>query len=163
MFFINIYNESDCNYIYPYYTFSNAVNFTIFFSELKDLNFWKKFKDLIQRITTKGNKFGFFRSIAINGNGDYLPDNKAFFISFDKNKIYKIKKDKNAVKFDNNTYINTANFNLIGNILSDKYTCPDKDSLNLNFEGFTEEYELTCGEKEFYVKKFEVYQLEFSD
>ena len=113
--------------------------------------------------TTKGNKFGFFRSIAINGNGDYLPDNKAFFISFDKNKIYKIKKDKNAVKFDNNTYINTANFNLIGNILSDKYTCPDKDSLNLNFEGFTEEYELTCGEKEFYVKKFEVYQLEFSD
>ena len=113
--------------------------------------------------TTKGNKFGFFRSIAINGNGDYLPDNKAFFISFDKNKIYKIKKDKNAVKFDNNTYINTANFNLIGNILSDKYTCPDKDSLNLNFEGFTEEYEITCGEKEFYVKKFEVYQLEFSD
>ena len=48
-----------------------------------------------------------------------------------------------------------------GNILSDKFNCPDKNSLNSYFEGFTEEYELNCGEKDFYIKKFEVYQLEF--
>ena len=38
--------------------------------------------------TTKGNKFGFFRSIAINGQGPWKIDNNAFFISFDKKKIY---------------------------------------------------------------------------
>lgn len=111
--------------------------------------------------TTKGVKFGLFRSISINGNGDWLPDNKAFFYSFNKNKIYRIKTDKKAIKFDDTYFINTVNFSLKGNIFSDKYNCPDKNSLNLNFDGFTEEYELNCGEKEFYIKKFEVYQLEF--
>ena len=111
--------------------------------------------------TTKGVKFGFFRSISINGNGNWLPDNKAFFYSFNKNKIYKIKTDKNAIKFDDNYFINTINFSLNGNILNDKFNCPDKNSMNLNFDGFTEEYELNCGEKDFYIKKFEVYQLEF--
>ena len=112
--------------------------------------------------TTKGIKFGFFRSIAINGNGGWKPDNKAFFISLNKKKIYKIQKDKSAVKFDDNCFMNTLNFSLSGNILSDKYTCTDKTNMNLNFEGFTEEFELTCGDKNFYIKKFQVYQLEFN-
>ena len=112
--------------------------------------------------TTKGIKFGFFRSIPINGNGEWKQDNKAFFISLDKKKIYKIQKDKSAVKFDDNYFMNTLNFSLSGNILSDKYTCTDKTNMNLNFEGFTEEFELTCGDKNFYIKKFQVYQLEFN-
>jgi hypothetical protein len=112
--------------------------------------------------TTKGIKFGFFRSIPINGNGAWKQDNKAFFISLDKRKIYKIQKDKSAVKFDDNCYLNTFNFSLSGNILSDKYTCTDKTNMNLNFEGFTEDFELTCGDKFFYIKKFQVYQLEFN-
>jgi hypothetical protein len=33
--------------------------------------------------------------------------------------------------------------------------------LNEIFEGFTEEYELTFGEEEFYVENFEVYQLKY--
>ncbi len=113
--------------------------------------------------TTKGKKFGFFRSIAINGNGLWQKDNKAFFISLDKEKIYKIKSDKTAVKFDDTFFINTPDFSLSGNILSDKFICVDKNNMNNNFDGFTEEYELTCGEKDFYIKKFEVYQLEFSN
>ena len=112
--------------------------------------------------TTKEKKFGFFRSIAINGNGEWLKDNKAFFYSFDKNKIYKIKNDKSAVKFDQNFYINTVNFSLSGNILEDKYNLPDKNTMNLNFDGFNEEYEFTCGDKDFYVKNFEAFQLEIS-
>ena len=39
--------------------------------------------------TKKGNKFGFFRSIAIDGQGPWKIDNNAFFLSFDKNKIYR--------------------------------------------------------------------------
>ena len=112
--------------------------------------------------TTKGIKFGFFRSIVINGNGPWKQDNKAFFISLDKRKIYKIKSDKSAVKFDNNNFMDVLNFILSGNILSDKYTCTDKTNMNSNFDGFTEEFELTCGDKYFYIKKFQVYQLEFN-
>ena len=111
--------------------------------------------------TTKGAKFGFFRSIAINANGPWLQDNKSFFISLTKKKIYKIKKDKAAVKFDDTFFINTTNFSLSGNIFKDKFPCPNKDSMNENFEGFTEEFELNSGEKEFYIKNLEVYQLEF--
>ena len=111
--------------------------------------------------TTKGVKFGFFRSIAINSNRNWLQDNKSFFISLNKGKIYKIKQDKEAVKFDDTYFINTASFSLTGNIFKDKIPCPNKDSMDQNFEGFTEEFELNCGEKEFYIKKFEVYQLEF--
>ena len=34
--------------------------------------------------------------------------------------------------------------------------------MNKYFEGFTEDYELNCGEKEFLVSKFEVYKLEIN-
>ena len=109
--------------------------------------------------TNKGNKFGFFRSIPINGDGPWRTDNKAFFISFDKNKIYKIKNNKNSVAFDNTCFIQTLCFTLTGNILIDKYNSSSKDSMNNYFEGFVEDYELTGKEKEFCVKKFEVYKI----
>ena len=109
--------------------------------------------------TNKGNKFGFFRSIPIDRNGPWSIDNKAFFISIDKNKIYKIKNNKNSVAFDNNCFIQTLCFTLTGNILTDKYNSIGKDSMNNYFEGFVEDYELTGKEKEFYVKKFEVYKI----
>ena len=110
--------------------------------------------------TTKDKKFGFFRSISINGQGPWKVDNKAFFISYDKNKVYKIKSNQNSVAFDNSCFIQTKPFTLIGNILNDKYSCADKDNMNQYFEGFTENYELNGGERDFHVKKFEVYQLE---
>ena len=110
--------------------------------------------------TTKGNKFGFFRSIAINGQGPWKIDNNAFFISFDKKKIYPSKSNINSVAFDNSCFIQTKPFTLLGNILSEKYNCADKNKMNQYFEGFTEDYELNDGERDFYVKEFEVYQLE---
>ena len=109
--------------------------------------------------TNKGNKFGFFRSIPINGDGPWRTDNNAFFISFDKNKIYKIKKNIDSVAFDNICFIQIRVWALSGNILTDKYNSSSKDSMNNYFEGFVEDYELTGKEKEFYVKKFEVYKI----
>ncbi len=109
--------------------------------------------------TSKGKKFGFFRRIGINEQGPWRVDDKAFFISFDKNKIYKIKPNMKAVAFDNSCFIQTKPFTLIGNILNDKYSCADKNNMNQFFEGFTEDYELNGGERDFQVKKFEVYQL----
>ena len=111
--------------------------------------------------TNKDKKFGFFRSIAINGQGPWKVDNKAFFISFDKKKIYTIKSNQNCVAFDNSCFIQTKPFTLIGNILNDKYFCPNKNSMSQYFEGFTEDYELNGGERDLYVKQFEVYQLNF--
>ena len=111
--------------------------------------------------TNKDKKFGLFRSIPINGCGPWSSDNKAFFISSDKEKIYRMKKDTNAIAFDDGCFIQTKNFRLDGNILSNSYSSKDKDSMNQYFEGFTENYELTCGESNFTVKKFEVYLLEF--
>ena len=111
-------------------------------------------------ITNKDKKFWLFRSIPINGSGPWLSDNKAFFISLDKEKIYTMKKDTNAIAFDDSCFIQTMCFYLTGNILSTSYSSKDKDSMNQYFEGFTENYELTCGESNFTVKKFEVYQLE---
>ena len=110
--------------------------------------------------TKKGNKFGFFRSIAIDGQGPWKADNNAFFISFDKNKIYPTKSNQNSISFDNCCFIQTKPFVLIGNILTDKYSCCDKSKMNEYFEGFTEDYELNDGERDFYVKEFEVYKLE---
>ena len=111
-------------------------------------------------ITDNGAKFGFFRSIPIDGDGPWRVDNKAFFFSYDKNKIYKIRKEKYVIGFDNTFFVQTIGFGLSGNILNDKYSYNQK-KLNENFEGFTEDYELTFGKEEFYVKRFEVYQLKY--
>ena len=111
--------------------------------------------------TNKDKKFALFRSIPINGSGPWSPDNKAFFISLDKEKIYRMKKDTNAIAFDDSTFIQTLNFTMQGNnILSSSYSSQGKDSMNQYFEGFTEDYELTGGESSFTVKAFEVFQLQ---
>ena len=78
----------------------------------------------ISLITTNNDKkFWLFRSIQINGSGPWSSDNKAFFISFDKEKIYKMKRETSAIAFDDSYFIQTLNFSLSGNILSTSYNC----------------------------------------
>ena len=104
-------------------------------------------------VTTNNNyRFCFFRSIGMNGNYVANYDEKAFFFSYDKDKIYKIKKNTNV----NFPYYG---FFLPRNIFNDKCSCFDKNTMNYYFEGFTEDYELNGGKKEFYITKYEVYQL----
>ena len=123
-----------------------------------------KVPNTISLITTNNDKiFGLYRSIPINGSDDWKIDNKAFFISLDKEKIYRMKKDNSSIAFDDSYFIQTIPFGLTGNILSNNYNCPGKDSMNQYFEGFTEDYELTCGQNAFTVKKFEVFQLNFEN
>ena len=110
-------------------------------------------------ITNNFRKFGLFRRISINGDGPWRSDDKAFFISLDKEKIYKMK-NGNYIAFDDSCFIQTYPFTLSGNILSGKYNSREKNKMNEYFDGFTEDYELTCGDKEFTVRKFIVYQFE---
>ena len=69
-------------------------------------------------------------------------------------------KKGNYIAFDNDYFIQTCSFVLTGNILSDNYNSIEKDKMNNYFEGFTQDCELTCGDKEFTVKQFIVYQFE---
>ena len=110
--------------------------------------------------TCNGIKFGLFRSIAINGDGPYRSDDKAFFMSLDKEKIYKMKNGNN-ICFDNCCFIQAHCFVLTGNILSNKYKMPNKNNISQYFEGFTEDFELSGGYENYTINKFEVYQLEF--
>ena len=111
--------------------------------------------------TKNSRKFGLFRSISINGHGPWRSDEKAFFISLDKEKIYKMK-NGDYIGFDDDYFIQSYCWSLAGNILSDKYSSQGKNGMNNCFEGFTEDYELTCGDKYFTIKRFEVYKLDFS-
>ena len=70
-------------------------------------------------------------------------------------------KHGNLISFDDTYYIQTYSFSLGGDILNDNYKSKVKKDMNEYFEGFTEDYELTGGEKEFKVKTFIVYQFEF--
>ena len=99
--------------------------------------------------------------MSINGSGPWRIDNNAFFISFDKNKLYKIKKNLNIVAFDDSWFIQICNcFYIGGNVLNDQFECPEHSTINKYFEGFSEDYELTCGEKKYYIKEFKVYKIE---
>ena len=113
--------------------------------------------------TTNNHNFCFFRSIALQGiyNGPWMADNKAFFYSFDKNKAYKIKNNKEAVGFDRDFFIQVLNVIYMSEkILTNKFNGKPKDEMNTYFQGFEEDYELTSGEKDFYVKSFKVYKLD---
>ena len=59
--------------------------------------------------TNNSRKFGLFRSIAINGDGPWRSDDKAFFMSLDKEKIYKMK-NGNYIAFDDSSFIQTKRF-----------------------------------------------------
>ena len=71
-------------------------------------------------------------------------------------------KNGDYIGFDDDFFIQSYCFSLAGNILSDKYSSEGKNRMNNCFEGFTEDYELTCGDKDFTIKRFEVYKLDFS-
>ena len=57
-----------------------------------------------------------------------------------------MKKNTSAIAFDDGCFIQTLSLRLSGNILTQNYSSASKDSMNTYFEGFTENYELTCGE-----------------
>ena len=112
-------------------------------------------------IKTKNDKtFGFFRSLAINGEGPYRRDDQAFFISFDKSKIYRVKTGE-FIAFDNECFIQTICFRISGNIISDSYSMQTKTEMEKCFDDFSEDYELNGGIKNFKVEECEVYRLIF--
>ena len=152
---INEYKEKNIKYKLIYDASKDGQNYANCHSKCNNVS---NTFSLIE--TNNFRKFGLFRSIAINGQGPWRSDDKAFFMSLDKEKIYKMK-NGDYIGFDDSCFIQTCSVTLFGNILSDKYSSQSQSTMNSYFEGFNEDYELTCGDKEFTVKKFEVFQIEF--
>ena len=151
---MNEYKEKDIKYKLIYDANKDGQNYANCHSKCNNVS------NTLSLVETNNlRKFGLFRSISINGQGPWRSDSKAFFISLDKEKIYRMK-NGDYIAFDDDCFIQTYGFALTGNILSEKYSSKDKDNMNSYFEGFTEDYELTCGDRDFTVKKFEVFQLE---
>ena len=130
-------------------------------------NFYDKcsnIKDIILLIKSDNNaKFGGYTKVGfkkVNG-GELYKDNSAFVFSFDKKKIYPVKKDLDAIRccdcccpqFCNSTIYLYGQFlskggNFVGQV---------KD----NYEGFSSKYELNNGSQYFKALEIEVYQILF--
>ena len=111
--------------------------------------------------TTDNIKFGGFTSVGFNSNSYYTKDDKAFLFSLDKNKIYNIKKGRDAIyccKDYGPSFTGTSLFNIFiyQNIFKSKQnTSTAKD----NCYEINDDYELNNGKLYFFIKNLEIYQV----
>ena len=129
-------------------------------------NFFNKsngIKDIILLIKSDNNYiFGGFTKVGFQRAKDkYYKDDAAFVFSFNKKKIYPILKGRNAIRccycccpqFCNNTiYLYSEFLSKNGNFVNGK---------NDNYEGFSIDYELNNGNKNFKALELEIHQLFF--
>ena len=129
-------------------------------------NFYDKcsnIKDIILLIKSDNNsKFGGYTKVGFKKvSGELYKDNSAFVFSFDKKKIYPVKKDLVAIRccdcccpqFYNSTIY------LYRQFLSKRGNCVGE--IKDNYEGFSSDYELNNGSKNFKALEIEVYQILF--
>ena len=114
--------------------------------------------------TQNGVIFGGYTKEGFNSRNISIIDNAAFVFSFSKKKIYNVMYNTSAI-YDANGYgqcfsgSNWFTIYIFNEILKDKSnTCLIFDS---HFIGFTSDYELNNGEKDFLIKEIEVYQILF--
>ena len=111
--------------------------------------------------TTDNTRFGGFTSVGFNSTSTYAKDDKAFIFSLDKNKIYNIKKGSNAIycyETHGPSFTGTScfNINIYKNIFKNQQnTSTAKD----NCYEINNDFELNNGNKDFYVKNLEIYQV----
>ena len=112
--------------------------------------------------TTKGLIFGGYTKEGFQSREKIVVDNKAFVFSISNKKIYKVKKDKNALhdyKTSGPSFIGSGWYNIYipQKMLEDNSTtCPVGDS---HYEGITKDYELNNGKKIFKNQEIEAYKI----
>ena len=107
--------------------------------------------------TTKGNIFGGYTT-QLWKQGE-VQDKNAFVFSIDKKKKYNIKEPEHAIGFSNDYWLFGYSYNAI-------VCCNNCTKTNYNYVGnktydIPEQYELNRGEKDFTVKSFEIYHIEY--
>ena len=113
--------------------------------------------------TTKGFTFGGYTEIGYKGSYKEIIDNKAFFFSCDRKKVYKVKYNKTAILdgpnygpiFGNNTTIIYVQNKMLS------YNCCTTTINSSTFDGLESDYEITNGESRFYLEDVEVFKILF--
>ena len=129
-------------------------------------NFFSKcneVQNIILIIKTNNNcTFGGYTKVGFKkSNNAKYKDDEAFVFSLDNNKIYPIIKGKDAIRCcdccgpqfsDNTIYLRNNFYSRTDNYVNQR---------NDNYQGFTKDYELNNGNKNFGIKEMEVFQLIF--
>ena len=112
--------------------------------------------------TTKGLKFGGYIDKKWDSSSYWIDnDENCFIFSLSLMKIYNSIKGKGKYFFSSYFGPNFSVFGLCGNLFKKgSFNICTKEDANKSFSGFTSDYELTGGEKEFQVKELEVFQIE---
>ena len=112
--------------------------------------------------TTKGLKFGGYIDKKWDSSSQWIRDDENCFIfSLSLMKIYNSIKGKDKYQFNSTCGPNFSVFGLQYNLFNkSSLNIQTKESANSCFSGFTSDYELTGGEREFQVKELEVFQIE---
>jgi hypothetical protein len=108
--------------------------------------------------TTNGYVFGGYTT-QMWKNGE-VKDNNAFVFSIDKKKKYNIKQPEHAIGFsENNCWLFGYGYNAI--YIYDKCKTRNDNYVDNKTYDIKEQYELNGGEKNFTVKSFEIFQVEY--
>ena len=112
--------------------------------------------------TTKGMKFGGYIDRKWDSYSLWITDDeKCFVFSLSLYKIYNAVKGEDKYQLFEECGPNFAVFGLEDNLFEkSSLNIVNKFNANKRFSGFTSDYELTGGDKEFQVKELEVFQIE---
>ena len=153
--------------------FNKKISFNLIYKLNKNNNSVGKFHECCDGIknvlvlirTTKNVRFGGYTSVGFDSFSNYKYDNSAFVFSFDKKKIYNIKKGKYAIscnKYYGPCFIGSNNgegfFNIYigGDFYLDFQNTGDYYNNSYNIKS---DYELNNGEKDFKINKLEIFQI----
>ena len=112
--------------------------------------------------TSKGYKIGGYTNETWQGNNVSKKDNTAFVFNLNYNKVYDIKKDAEAIYCSPNFGPIFSGINAPSLLINDNYNIKGGETTtarNYNYNGLTDDYELSGGEKIFKIKELEVWKV----
>ena len=112
--------------------------------------------------TNKGYKIGGYTNESWEGINIPKKDNAAFIFNLNYNKIYDLKKDADAIYCSPNFGPIFSGVNAPSLLINDNFNIKGGESttaINSNYNGFTEDYEISGGERVFKIKELEIWKV----
>ena len=162
---------NDFNLINNYLSnlYNKEIKYELIYRASEDGAFGKIFKKKCSKtkrtltiiFTKKNKKFGGYTEVLWNDSNSLRKDENAFCFSFDEKKIYKSKKDANAIYCKENAGpIFYDMFGINNNFVTEGGFCKVKELAEMKYENVSKDYELP-GEENFNIKELEVFQINF--
>jgi len=117
---------------------------------------------LLLILTNKGYKIGGYTNESWEGINTPKKDNTAFIFNLNYNKIYDLKKDADAIYCSPNFGPIFSGVNAPSLLINDNFNIKGGESttaINSNYNGFTEDYEISGGERVFKIKELEIWKV----